>query len=143
MAFRRKLKILEEQVISVSRGLRSRVSEVKGQLQEQWRSHRRAKADQVRDKNVQGEYRDLVESNGELGGEAQWAGRGKLQKEVKTSQLFKEGQGVGPRRSRETGEPLSQWIKFSGRMKQERYSPLPATDHVRCKRRRGTPSLAK
>ena len=84
-SIRSKLRSLEGQIVSLSRDVKAKLVEVKGQVQQKWEDHQRAKADQVRDINVHGEFKDLVESNGELKDDSCRAGRGKLSKEEEQS----------------------------------------------------------
>ena len=79
-SIRRKLRSLEGQIVSLSRDVRTKLIRGRGHVQQKWEDHQRAKADQVRDINVHGEFRNLVESNGELRDDSCRAGRGKLSK---------------------------------------------------------------
>ena len=98
-SIRSKLRSLEGQIVSLSRDVKARLVEVKGQVRQRWEDHQRAKADQVRDFNVHGEFSNLVESNGELRDDSCRAGRGKLSKEeVKRPKAIKAVQ-IGPSRS--------------------------------------------
>ena len=95
-SIRSRLKSLEGKIVSLSRDVRTRLVEVKDQVQQRWEDHQRAKADQVRDINVHGEFSNLVESNGELRDDSCRAGRGELSKEeVKRPQAIRAVQ-IGP-----------------------------------------------